>query len=472
MDDFLVREQKLKHLFKGVAIVRRVLVADDETNMRWVLERALTKAGYEVETVEDGQLAVDRAMLERPDLVLLDFKMPRLDGLSALKELLIRYPDLIVIILTAHGTTANAVEAMKAGAHDYLMKPFDIDELLLTVAKALEVENLRQQVDYLKSQVQMNLGWKQIIGISAAMDSLRNLVNHVAPTAATVLLQGESGTGKELVAQAIYEMSPRREGPFIRVNCAALTENLLESELFGHEKGAFTGAHERKAGRFELADGGTLFLDEIGEMSLTVQVKLLRVLQERSFERVGGVKTLKVDVRIITATNRDLLSETKAGRFREDLYYRLNVFPIIVPPLRERREDIPLLAEHFLQLSRVNGRNKRLTPEVVKRLCTYDWPGNVRELQNVLERMAIISQDQEIGLDCLPEFVGTNPLKEGERSLFSLPKGGISLEEVEKSFLQQALEQTGGNQSQAARLLGLSRYSFIYRLDKYGISRN
>ena len=380
-------------------------------------------------------------------------------------------PDLVVIILTAHGTTDNAVEAMKAGAYDYLIKPFNIDELLLTVAKALEVSNLRQQVDYLKGQDNANSSWEKVIGTSTVMHSVYELVNRVAPTAATVLLQGESGTGKELVAHAIYAQSPRRDGPFIRVNCAALPESLLENELFGHEKGAFTGAHERKAGRFELADGGTLFLDEIGEMSLSVQAKLLRVLQERSFERVGGVKTLKVDVRFITATNRDLLLETKEGRFREDLYYRLNVFPIIVPPLRERSEDIPLLATKFMHKFSVDGRIKRLSQEVLDRLCEYEWPGNVRELQNVLERMAIISPGWEISLESLPDFIASRQKKEGKIP-FRLPKEGISLEEVEKSFLQQALEQTSGNQSQAARLLGLSRYSFLYRLDKYGISRN
>ncbi len=451
--------------------MRRILVADDEPNMRWVLEKALIKAGYDVEVVEDGLMAVERVLLECPDLLLLDLKMPKLDGMEVLRKVKIHFPDLIVIILTAHGTTSNAVEAMKAGAFDYLMKPFDIDELLLTVAKALEVENLRQQIDYLKRQVNDDSQWEQVIGKSRSMNLVFELVNRVAPTLATVLLQGESGTGKELVAHFIYALSPRRKGPFIRVNCAALPENLLESELFGHEKGAFTGAHERKKGRFELADRGTLFLDEIGEISLAVQAKLLRVLQERSFERVGGVKTLKVDVRIITATNRDLLSETKEGRFREDLYYRLNVFPITVPPLRERREDIPFLATHFLQRLNINDQSKQLSPEVIERLSNYDWPGNVRELQNVLERMAIISHGREIGLDCLPEFVGSDNTNVRETP-FRLPAEGISLEEVEKSFLQQALEQTGGNQSQAAKLLGLSRYSFLYRLEKYGISRN
>ncbi|MHB8072924.1 sigma-54-dependent transcriptional regulator [Desulfosporosinus fructosivorans] len=446
--------------------MRRVLIADDEANMRWVLERALSKAGYDVETVEDGQLALDRALAERPDLVLVDLKMPKRDGLSVLKTLKEYYPDLLIVMMTAHGSTATVVEAMKAGAHDYLMKPFDIDELLITVSKAFEVESLREQVDYLKGEVQ-RVGW-QLVGNSDTMKAVKHLVERVSLTPATVLIQGESGTGKELVAHAIHTLSPRVNGPFIRVNCAALTETLLESELFGHEKGAFTGAQARKAGRFELADGGTLFLDEIGELSFNVQAKLLRVLQERTFERVGGVKTIKVDVRIIAATNRDLLKDAQEGRFREDLYYRLSVFPISVPPLREHREDIPFLVEHFLEKLKTYGRSKALGPGVLTQLEAYSWPGNVRELENVMERMLIISQGAVIGVDALPVF--DSPLIEGKSpGVFMLPLEGISLEEIEKSFLQQAMEQTGGNQSQAAKRLGLSRHAFLYRLEKYGI---
>ncbi len=446
--------------------MRRILVADDEANMRWVLERALTKAGYEVETVEDGQYALDRALAERPDLVLLDLKMPKLDGLSVLRTLKEHYPDLLMVMMTAHGSTSTAVEAMKAGAQDYLMKPFDIDELLITVAKAFEVESLREQVDYLKGEVQHG-GW-QLVGSSEEMQAVKHLVERVAPTLATVLIQGESGTGKELVAQAIHALSPRVGGPFIRVNCAALTETLLESELFGHEKGAFTGAHARKTGRFELADRGTLFLDEIGELSFNVQAKLLRVLQERMFERVGGEKTIKVDVRIIAATNRDLLKEAQEGRFREDLYYRLNVFPISVPPLRERRDDIPCLAENFLEKLRTYGGSKILGSEVLNQLMSYTWPGNVRELENVVERMVIISQGAVIGMDSLPLFDTASKSAKNPGS-FILPPEGVSLEEIEKSFLQQAMEQTGGNQSHAAKRLGLSRHAFLYRLEKYGI---
>lgn len=447
--------------------MRKILIADDEANMRWVLERALSKAGYEVETAEDGQLALERALAERPDLVLLDLKMPKLDGLSVLRRLKEHYPDLLIIMMTAHGSAATAIEAMKAGAHDYLMKPFDMEELLITVSKAFEVERLREQVDYLKGEVESN-GW-QIVVNSEAMQKVRHLVERVALTPATVLIQGESGTGKELVANAIHALSPRVGGPFIRVNCAALTETLLETELFGHEKGAFTGALVRKMGRFELANGGTLFLDEIGELSFNVQAKLLRVLQERTFERVGGEKTIKVDVRIIAATNRDLLKEVQEGRFREDLFYRLSVFPISIPPLRERQEDIPDLADHFVKKFRTYGQGKTLGPGVLTQLMAYEWPGNVRELENVIERMVIISSGTVIGNDELPVFNTLKKEEKGCTGAFELPPEGISLEELEKSFLKQALEQTAGNQSQAAKRLGLSRHALLYRLEKYGI---
>ncbi len=446
--------------------MRRILVADDEENMCWVLSRALTKEGYEVETATDGQAAINKALAQRPELVLLDWKMPKLDGLSALRELRSRYPDLMVIMLTAHGYTAHAVEAMKAGAYDYIMKPFDMDELILIVKKAMEVEGLRTQVSYLKDEVNNITGWAQMIGNSKNMHRLYELVARVAPTSATVLIQGESGTGKELVAYAIYTLSNRREEPFIRVNCAALPENLMESELFGHEKGAFTGAYDRKLGRFELADSGTLFLDEIGELSLPLQAKLLRVLQERSFERVGGVKTIKVDVRVIAATNRDLEREMKENRFREDLFYRLNVVPITVPPLRERPSDIPLLINYYIQKNG-EGKGRQVLPGVVDLLSKYHWPGNVRELHNVVERMLIICPQQEISIKYLPDYIRYSSA--GKDLTFELPSEGISLEELEVSFLKQALDRVGGNQSQAARLLGLTRYTFLYRLDKYGI---
>lgn len=450
--------------------MKKVLVADDEANMRWALEKALLKEEYEVITADNGQIALDKILSERPDLVLLDYKMPKLNGIEVLREIKSINPDLIVIIMTAHGNTAAAVEAMKLGAYDYIMKPFDIDELLLAVEKAFELRNLRQQVDLSKQEVAEQQGWEQMVGQSTPMKSVLNLVKRVAPTTATVLLQGESGTGKELVAHAIYSLSSRWEGPLIRVNCAALPESLMESELFGHEKGAFTGAHALKAGRFELADGGTLFLDEIGELSLGVQAKLLRVLQERTFERVGGVKTLKVDVRIIAATNKNLLDEIKEGRFREDLFYRLSVFPINLPPLRERIEDIPLLVQHFLEKLSPNGETKRFSAEVIERFSHYDWPGNVRELQNIIERMVIICPDQEIGVEWIPDMIEKGIQGKGVQP-FTLPPEGISLEELEKTLLEQALERAEGNQTHAAQLLGLSRHAYLYRLEKHGIDR-
>ncbi|MEL1134689.1 sigma-54 dependent transcriptional regulator [Desulfitobacterium sp. THU1] len=450
--------------------MKKVLVVDDEANMRWALEKALLKEGYEVLTAANGQTALDAILSERPDLVLLDFKMSKVNGIEVLREITSFTPQLIVIMMTAHGNTAIAVEAMKLGAYDYIMKPFDIDELLLTVEKAFELRDLRQQVNSPKQEVMEQQGWEQMVGQSAPMRSVLNLVKRVAPTSATVLLQGESGTGKELVAHAIYSLSSRWEGPLIRVNCAALPESLMESELFGHEKGAFTGAHARKAGRFELADGGTLFLDEIGELSLGVQAKLLRVLQERTFERVGGVKTLKVDVRIIAATNKDLLEEIKDGRFREDLFYRLSVFPINLPPLRERIEDIPLLAQHFLEKLSLNGETKRFREEVIERFKHYDWPGNVRELQNIIERMVILCPYQEIGVEWIPDLFMKGTQGKGAQA-FTLPSEGISLEELEKTLLEQALERADGNQTHAAQLLGLSRHAYLYRLEKYGIDR-
>jgi two-component system, NtrC family, response regulator AtoC len=453
--------------------MKRVLIADDEANMRWALDKALSKAGYEVITAENGQIALESIHSERPDLVLLDLKMPKMDGMEVLRDVKIIAPDLLVIMMTAHGSTPTAVEAMKLGAYDFIMKPFDIEELLLTVAKALEVRALRSQVDYLKQEVTEQHGWKEIIGSSTSMKSVFHLVDRVAPTLATVLLQGESGTGKEMIAHAIYSSSPRNNGPFIRLNCAALPENLMESELFGHEKGAFTGAHVRKSGRFELADGGTLFLDEIGELSLGVQAKLLRVLQERTFERVGGEKTLKVDVRIIAATNKDLYTEAKEGRFREDLYYRLSVFPINLPPLRERKEDIPFLVQHFLQKLCLSGESKQFSPEVIKLFMCYEWPGNVRELQNIVERMVIICPQQVIDVDWIPDFMVKKQRAEQVDSieLFHLPVHGISLEGLEKSLLEQALERAEGNQTHAAQLLGLTRHAFLYRLEKHGIDR-
>lgn len=447
-----------------------ILIVDDEKNMRWALEKALRPAGYETISAAGGPEGLKLAASENPDLVLLDLKMPGMDGLEVLGKLKELNPKLPVIMITAHGTMETAVEAMKAGAYDYISKPFDVEEMKLTIAKALEVQALAKEVAHLRSELERKYSFENIIGKSDRMQAVFDLIERVADTLASVIIYGESGTGKELVARAIHYRSSRKNKPYIQVNCAALPETLLESELFGHEKGAFTGAISRKPGRFELADGGTLFLDEIGDLSPAVQVKLLRVLQEKTFERVGGVETIKVDVRIIAATNRDLAEAIKEGAFREDLYYRLNVVPIKLPPLRERGEDLPLLIDYFLKRYDPAGRLQGLAPEAAKRMVEYWWPGNVRELENAIERASIIARGDRIGFDDLPqEIVRGEGAPARRAAAFQLPEEGISLEDVERDLIRQALERSGGNQTRAAKLLGISRHTLIYRMEKHGL---
>ncbi len=448
----------------------KILVVDDEKNMRWALERALKTQGYEVYQAEDGSRGLALALELKPDLMILDLKMPGMDGLSVLASLKEKNLPVMVVVITAHGSTATAVEAMKLGAYDYINKPFDIDELKLIAAKALEVENLKARVERLENEVKQRYSYQNIIGKSKAIQQIFALIERVADAGATVLIQGESGTGKELVAKALHYASQRRNGPFVQVNCAALPESLLESELFGHEKGAFTGAIAQRQGRFELAGGGTIFLDEIGEISPHVQVRLLRVLQERAFERVGGQQTVKVDVRVIAATNKDLTREMREGRFREDLFYRLNVIPLNVPPLRERQEDIPLLIEHFLRKYDAQGRIKSVSPAALKVLVEYPWPGNIRELENTLERLAIVSPGPVIEpRDIPPEFSQAVALP-GQKARFVLPREGVDLEKLEQDLIVQALELAQGNKTRAARLLGLTRHTLLYRMEKYNLS--
>lgn len=446
-----------------------ILIVDDEKNMRWALDRALKQEGYETLTAADGLEGLTVAQTEHPDLIVLDLKMPGMDGLSALKKLREWNSQLPVIMITAHGSVETAIEAVKAGAFDYITKPFDVEEIKLVISKALENRALVSEVAFLRSELERKYSFENIIGKGPKMQALFSLIEKLAETSASVIVYGESGTGKELVARAIHYRSARKGNPYIQVNCAALPETLLESELFGHEKGAFTGAVGRKPGRFELAHNGTIFLDEIGDISLPVQVKLLRVLQEKAFERVGGLETLKIDVRIIAATNQNLAQAIRDGRFREDLYYRLNVVPIHLPPLRERREDIPLLVEHFLKKFDPQGRMRGPNCQAMKLLSEYHWPGNVRELENCLERAVIISSGPEITpADLPPEVAGI--VAPGEpRKRFSLPGEGISLEDVEKDLIVQALERSGGNQSRAARLLGITRHTLLYRMEKYGL---
>lgn len=441
-----------------------ILIVDDEKNMRFVVGRALKTAGHEVREAASGEAALEAIAAELPDLAMLDQRMPGMNGLDTLKAIMRDHPELPVIMLTAHGNVEDAVTAMKAGAADYLTKPFDVEELKLAVDKALRLRSLERQVDYLKGQLDRVYDTAGIVGASDQMKKVLVTVSRVAASSATVMIYGESGTGKELIAKAIHENSTRAHAPFIQLSCAALPETLLESELFGYEKGAFTGATNARPGRFELADTGSLFLDEIGDISLAMQVKLLRVLETMTFERLGSGKSIKVDVRLIGATNRDLPALIQAGKFREDLYYRLNVIPLNIPPLRERRGDIRLLAAHFL---RRYAPDKKMSPEAMKVLEAHHWPGNVRELMNTIERVAILGSGQVITPDDLPGEIGTGggPAFGG----FKLPAAGVNLESVEKQLIEQALKRTGGNRSQAAGLLGISRHTLLYRMDKYGI---
>ncbi|WP_066635103.1 sigma-54-dependent transcriptional regulator [Desulfolucanica intricata] len=445
----------------------KILIIDDEKHMCWALERAMKQEGYQVLTANNGPDGLELLKQEGPSLVILDLRMPGMDGMEVLKCIKEIQPKLPVIILTAHGTIDSAIEAMKNGAIDYLTKPFDLDELKIVIKNALLLNQLATEVTFLRSELTKN--YSIMIGKSPTIVEINQLIERVATTNATVLITGESGTGKEVAAVSIHQASPRCDNPFVTVNCAALPEQLLESELFGHEKGAFTGAITKKLGRFELAHKGTIFLDEIGDMPLSMQVKLLRVLQEKSFERVGGTETHKIDVRVIAATNRELTEAIRKGLFREDLYYRLNVIHIQLPPLRERKEDIPLLAEHFLEKLSHIYRVKKISSDAMEMICTYNWPGNIRELQNVIERAAIICEDEEILPFHLPPEL-QKPSKTVIGTVVRFPDEGISLEEVEKQLIMKALEKSKGNQTKAAQLLNITRSALLYRTQKYGIS--
>ncbi len=441
-----------------------LLVADDDPAVRQSLERTLTREGYRVLLAPDGQAALERLQGGGIDLVLSDLKMPGLTGLELLRAAKVVAPEVDVIMLTAFGTVEEAVKAMKEGASDFLTKPFQRAQLLRVIRQALERRALIEQNRALQRRLDDLLRQGNIIGASPAFRRMMTLVDQVASSSATVLIQGESGTGKELVAQAIHERSPRRNGPFVAVNCAALPETLLESELFGYEKGAFTGAAGRKEGRFELADGGTLFLDEVADLSPVTQPKILRVLQEGEFERVGGTKTLRVDVRIVAATNQDLAALVRDKRFRDDLYYRLNVITITAPPLRERREDVRVLAEHFLRVYAAKN-NRRLqeglSEEALRRLEAHPWPGNVRELENVIERAVVLARGARVEVTDLPESVaGATPLPEGTITF----KIGTPLAEIEQVVLDQTLRATKGNKTLTAKILGIDPKTVFRKL--------
>lgn len=448
-----------------------VLIVDDEKNFLVILKAVLDEEGYEVLTAADPFTALDIVQHTDLDAVVTDMKMPQIDGISLLERIKQINPDLPVIIMTAYGTIEKAVEAMKKGAFDYITKPFSNEELKVTVRKAIDMYLLVKENKYLNQALQYQYQFGNIIGKSKPMQAVFDLIRKVAKTKATVLVTGESGTGKELVAKAIHYNSPRHKQPFISVNCAALPETLLESELFGHEKGSFTGATSLRKGRFELADGGTLFLDEVSEMSPSLQVKLLRVLQEREFERVGGTKTIKVDVRIIAASNKDLREEVESGHFREDLYYRLNVVHIHLPPLRERTDDIPLLVAHFLKkyAKEMGEKEIKIAPEALNLIYNYTWPGNVRELENAIERAVILCSGQEIKPEHLPEH-----LKEDSHvypEIFQHLPPNLTLpqilEEIEARLIRRALIQANYVQSKAARLLGITKSLLQYKIKKY-----
>ena len=447
----------------------KILIVDDEKNMRWAISRALEKEGYEIHEASNGQEGIETFERHRPDVILLDLKMPVMDGMETLKKIRETNTTTPILMLTAHGTMETAIEAMKLGAMDYLSKPFDVEELKVQIRKALHVSELEEQVTYLKETTAFETG-NVVIGDSQPMKALMAMVERVAATPATILIQGESGTGKEIVAHLIHHNSPRRDKPFIKVNCGAIPETLIESELFGHEKGAFTGATSRKIGKFERARGGTILLDEIGELNLSMQVKLLRVLQDKEIERVGGSETVAVDARVIAATNRQLKEMTEEGTFREDLYYRLNVIPLHIPALRDRKEDIPAFVNHFLKAycSDMGRKNMTLSPVAIEQLVNHPWKGNVRELENFIERLVILSPTDDVQAVDLPASGATDTLKDRR---IRLPEEGVSLDDLEKDLILQALEKTGNNQTKAAQLLGISRHTLMYRMDKHGINK-
>jgi len=446
-----------------------ILVVDDEPLIRLSLSERLTQEGHRVLEAGTASEALDMRQ-DGVDLVLLDYRLPDATGLEVLKQFKEADPDVPVILLTAYSSVDAAVEVMKHGAYHYARKPFDLDDIALLIKQALETKNLRREVRSLRATQAKPFNPDRIVGQSATMASVRRLLLKVAASpASTVLLMGESGTGKDLAAKVIHFASGRSNQPFMNITCSALPESLLESELFGHERGAFTSADRQRRGLLESADGGTLFLDEVGEMMSALQVKLLRFLEERSFKRVGGTTDIHVDVRVIAATNRNLSDEVREGRFREDLYYRLNVVPVILPPLRERAEDIPLLVRHYVDVFNLEFRKRiRVSPVALERMQDYGWPGNVRELRNGVERAMLLAEDEELGAD---QFLlaGAALAVQGH---VELPADGIDLEVLERSLVTQALERSRWNQTRAAVLLGLNRDQIRYRIEKFGLMRS
>jgi len=445
---------------------RRILIADDEEAARRGLGQILTEDGYEVFLASDGEEALRQVAQESPDILLTDLRMPGMDGHELLNRVRQGYPDMTVVIMTAHGTIRSAVQALQEGAEDYLTKPIDVEELEHLLDRLRKKKALLAETRVLRERLDDKYRFENIIGRSSEMLEVFRLVEKVAPTQASILIGGDSGTGKELIAQAIHQRSPRRDAPFVKVSCAALPETLLESELFGHERGSFTGAVARRAGRFELAAGGTIFLDEIGDVQPGMQVKLLRFLQERQFERVGGNRTLTVDVRVIAATHRDLPALIREGKFREDLYYRLNVIEIVLPPLRTRTQDIPLLVDFFVQKFAVaNGKEiAGLNEETLAALMAYSWPGNVRELEHAIERAIILARDRTLDLSLFP--VIPRPEVPSKRPA-GLVVPGATLDEIERDAIQRTLEAVGGSTTRAAAILKISPRTIQYKMKQY-----
>lgn len=453
-----------------------ILVVDDDPEIRQGVADVLRQAGYDVDEAKDGKKAIKCIEAGSYDLVLTDLNLPKVDGMKVLRHVLDESPDTICIILTGFGTIKGSVEAIKMGAFDYISKPVKSDEIVIVVEKALKYRRLERENILLKQQLRKKYQFENFIGDSKPIQKVFELIEKVADTDSTVLITGESGTGKELIAKAIHYNSYRRDNPMVVINCGAIPEELLESELFGHEKGAFTGAHKMRVGRFELANGGTIFLDEIGDMSPNLQVKLLRVLQEQKFERVGGMKTLEIDVRIIAATNKNLINAVNRGSFRQDLYYRLNVIPIKVPPLRHRKSDIPLLIDFFFK--RIDPRKRDgingFSSEAEDALVAYDWPGNVRELENMVERMSILANGDEIELEDVPDSIKGKGAKI-ESIEVTIPKDGIvfdqAVEEYERQLILEALNETNWVKTKAAKLLNINRTTLIEKMKKKKLAK-
>jgi two-component system response regulator HydG len=448
-----------------------ILVVDDDSAHRTMLQTLLSGWGYTIFEADDGTSAIDQVHGQPFDLILMDIRMIKISGLEALTAIRAYNPAIPIVLMTAYASVETAVEALKSGAYDYLPKPLNFDELKITIERAMDHSGLKEENRLLRESLDTQFDSQDIIGRSSSMVKVLETVAQVAPTDATVLITGESGTGKEIIAGAIHHNSLRKNGPYIKINCAAITETLLESELFGHEKGAFTGAYKRKEGRFRQADGGSLFLDEISEMSTAMQAKLLRVIQEREITRVGGEEVIDVDVRVMAATNKELMEEIESGRFREDLYYRLNVVSVNIPPLRDRREDIPLLAQHFLKMfsEKNNKEIKGFTPQAMDNFLKYGWPGNVRELMNAVERGVVLAQTEYLDERVLSV---ASKVEEFEAEMISkngIP-GDIPLDEIERVAILKALGLAEGNKSEAARRLGITRQTLLKKLKKYGVS--